>query len=80
MSATYCPDCGGWLDGFLSQSPPPPTCRCRPVGWGTTIFMQPPHPPVGWRCPVCNRGNAPSVTQCPCKPTTVGDEHGGVQC
>ena len=22
--------------------------------------------PVGWKCPVCGRGNAPFVSQCPC--------------
>lgn len=26
---------------------------------------------IGWRCPVCGGGNAPTVTRCPCTPTLV---------
>jgi len=26
--------------------------------------------PVGWLCPACGRGNAPTNMTCPCKPWT----------
>ncbi len=36
----------------------------------TTIPYQfyPDNTRLGWKCPVCGKGNAPSVTQCPCVP------------
>lgn len=40
----------------------------------TTPINPPSFAPVnkGWICPVCGRGNAPFVTQCPCR-TSFGD-------
>ena len=30
--------------------------------------QKPPYAPVGWVCPVCGRGNAPSTSTCACTP------------
>jgi len=73
MEATFCDKCKGWVGGALWMYPTLPPCRCQ----ATRIykFLDPVAQPSqeGWRCPVCGRGNAPFVMQCPCRPTTLGD-------
>lgn len=37
------------------------------------IVPMPQSIPQGWECPRCHRINAPSVTQCPCRPRAKGE-------
>lgn len=47
-----------------------------PVRMGTTAAESKPviYPPVGWTCPVCNRGLAPDVKVCDHKPQMVTNQ------
>lgn len=49
-------------------------CPCRDEAATYTHTVYAP-PPVGWRCPVCGRGNAPSQPFCPCV-AALEDQHG----
>lgn len=77
-----CPVCGGTgkvLAGFYSpygfsgttSIPGGEICRtCNGVG---VIWNEPRYVggSSGWVCPVCGRGNSPSITTCQCKPCTI---------
>jgi hypothetical protein len=46
----HCDNCGGNY-GMCTDHSACQTCRC---------------PPMGWKCPVCGAGLAPTTARCPC--------------
>lgn len=46
----HCPNCGGHY-GMCTDHTVCRHCNC---------------PPVGWKCPVCGAGLAPTTSRCPC--------------
>lgn len=48
-----------YLNGIKDLLPPTPKLP---------EFPSKPYPQVGWTCPRCGRGNAPSTATCPCIP------------
>lgn len=50
----------------------PCTCSIPAYEGRFTIPANPLHA-IGWLCPACGRGNAPTTATCPCKPSPKGD-------
>ncbi len=59
----------------MSKIQPDMRCvGCCLATWGcTTCDRRPPQAAVGWRCPKCGRGNAPSTSTCSCGPDDLNE-------
>jgi hypothetical protein len=63
----YCSRCGKEIIGgsYASYSDGRILCFVC-MNAESATFPEPTFGPVGWKCPVCGRGNAPWLLQCDC--------------
>ena len=62
-ATAICSACGG--NGYIDGGDYAPLPHLPHPGRYVATFQAPPYTPIGWRCPVCGIGVAPTMTMCP---------------